>query len=171
MSTMLLPKAHIDFLTGYALRVAVSDGLGIIAPDEQPTRPIRLVTTHSREPQPSPSFITPTDLGRLLSVSNAVAYIVRYADTLDLSEVEQVSEAAKRYVFEPVYLEGMAQDGTLEQRVILACNVLRYQLSGSDTEDPYTAAWLEAIYHHAANALAATSDLDSIFERDESLTL
>lgn len=96
---------------------------------------------------------------------------MRYADTLDLSEVEQVSEAAKRYVFEPVYLEGMAQDGTLEQRVILACNVLRYQLSGSDTEDPYTAAWLEAVYHHAANALATTSDLDSIFERDESLTL
>lgn len=171
MSTLLLPKAHIDFLTGYALRVAVSDGLGITAPGEQPTRPIRLVTAHSPEPQHSTSFITPTDLGRLLSVSNAVAYIVRYADTLDVSEVEQVSEAAKRYVFEPVYLEGMAQDGTLEQRVILACNVLRYQLSGSDTEDPYTAVWLEAIYHHAADALAATSNLSSIFERDESLTL
>ena len=82
-----------------------------------------------------------------------------------------MSKAVKRYVFEPVYLEGMAQVGTLEQRVILACNVLRYQLSGSDTEDLYTTAWLDAIYHHAADTLAATSNLGGIFERDESLAL
>lgn len=170
MSTMILPKAHIDFLTGYALRAAVSDGLGITAPDEQPARFIRLVTAHSAAPQTSPNLITPTDLGRLLSVTNTVAYVVRYADTLSQSEVKELTEAAGRYVFEPVYLEGMAQDGTLEQRVILACNVLRYQLDGSNAEDPCTAAWLDAIYHHAADALAATSDLDGIFVRNEALT-